>query len=143
MTLNLKCLASRQKYYDRKTLESHDKKHLSYYYQGELSDLGIKVLRICSIIHGGLHNTPENTLTKTDWSNKHHIDITTFYSFSTIDDSRLTQLVLLAHDFKIRVEIKPCNFKYFRILFHQRKKRTGSLFERHPTMERVLKDWRK
>ena len=133
---------SNQEYFDRKTLEEHDKKHLSYYYDGEISELGIKVLRFCSIIFGGLHNTPENTLRKTDWSNSHHIDITSFYSFSTIDDNKLTMLVLLAHDFKVRIEIQPCNFRYFRILFHQRK-RDGMLHERHPTMEQVLKEWRK
>lgn len=123
-------------------LQDHDVKHLSYYYKGDVSKLGRKVLKFCAIVFGGLHNTPDTVLEKTDWSNNHHIKINTFYSFSTYDDDRLTTLVLLAHDLAVRIEIQPCNFRYFSMLFHQRK-RTGDLYHRHPTIEKVLKEWRK
>lgn len=124
------------------SVDDHDLAHLRCYYQGEVSEIGVKVLKICSRVFGGLHNTNSNTLEKTDWSNKNLISITTFHSFSTFDDTRLTQLIFCAHDFAVRIEIQPCNFRYFRILFHQRK-RTGASYERHPSLEDAVKSWRK
>jgi len=124
-------------------LQDNDLAHLRCYYKGEISDIGLKVLKICSRVFGGLHNTNSNTLEKTDWSNQRLISISTFHSFSTFDDSRLTQLVFCAHDFAVRIEITSCNFRYFKIHFHQRKGRTGPSYDRHPSLENAVKEWRK
>ncbi len=123
-------------------LQNHDIAHLRCYYDGEISPLGTRVLKCCSIIFGGLHNTNSNILKKTNWADPYCISITTVHSLSTYDDNRLTVLVLLAHDMCVRIEITSCNFNYIKIMFHQRT-RTGNFMSRHPSIEDVLKKWRK
>lgn len=61
---------------------------------------------------------------------------------STFDFGRLTNLVFLAHDRCIRVEIQPNSSSRLKILCHKRKGRRGMFAERHPTIERALRQWR-
>lgn len=59
-------------------------------------------------------------------------------SLATYDDDRLTLLVLAAHKYGVRAEVTNHGMRGVKILIHNRKARTGRLWERHPTIEDVL-----
>ena len=61
---------------------------------------------------------------------------------STFDFDTLTRLVFLAHDSCTRVEISQGGPRAVKIAIWKRQ-RTGSIYERHPTIEDALKTWRK
>ena len=56
---------------------------------------------------------------------------------ATFDMNRLTTAVFLAHDRGIRLEISPASPRHLRIYAHKRQ-RTGSISQRHPTLEQAL-----
>ena len=60
--------------------------------------------------------------------------------FATYDGNELTRLVLMAHDRCIRVAISTRGMN-LNLKLHKRHCRTGSLFQRHPAMREVLKNW--
>jgi hypothetical protein len=107
------------------------------------SEFGRTVAAICSIFAGGLHNwTPVSSAKKADWSNQHCIEIVWGGTLSTFDYSNLTALVILAHDYAVRIELKAVAPNYMRLLFHPRKRR-GDIFERHPTIEQAVETLRR
>lgn len=61
-----------------------------------------------------------------------------YATFDTVDGDDLTRLVFLAHDYGIRVELRPHGFGYMRMMFSQRETRDGGISERHPTAEQAL-----
>lgn len=61
---------------------------------------------------------------------------------STFDFDDLTRLVFLAHDKCVRVELNQSGPGMIKICIWQREGRTGSMFERHPTIEAALENWR-
>ena len=63
--------------------------------------------------------------------------------FSTFDFDNLTRLVFLAHEKCIRVELTQGGPRAIKIAIWKRKGRTGSIYERHPTIENALEIWRK
>jgi hypothetical protein len=63
--------------------------------------------------------------------------ISHFGAMSTYDSDELTRLVLLAHEKCIRVQIEQGGPYRIRIAIWQRK-REGSVFERHPTIEQAI-----
>jgi hypothetical protein len=60
---------------------------------------------------------------------------------STFDLNDLTRLVFLAHDKCIRVDVSQGGPNRLRLAVWKRK-REGSLYERHPTIEQALEKWR-
>ena len=106
-----------------------------------VSDLGAQVAAVISALVVGLHHWDTNALRRVDWSNKHHVELITDLPLATWDGDALTRLVFLAHDATLRLAIQPASPQYIRLLFHPRK-REGSLFERHPTIEDALAQWR-
>ncbi len=58
-------------------------------------------------------------------------------NFATFDFSKLTKLVVLAHDKCIRVELNPVRNQIMQIAIWKRE-RTGGMSERHPTMEDAI-----
>ena len=70
------------------------------------------------------------------WCINHH------GSLSTFDFDDLTRLVFLAHDKCIRVELIQGGPRAIGIAIFKRKGRTGSMYERHPTIEAALGIWR-
>jgi len=82
------------------------------------------------------------------WNGEHHlpgdiyefgngIAINSFHSMSTYDFSDLTKFVVLCHDRCVRGEIFPLAPRYLRIALHKRHTRDGSIFEKHPTLEKM------
>ena len=60
---------------------------------------------------------------------------------STFDFDALTRLVFLAHDHCIRVSLMQGGIHSIKIAIWQRDGRTGSMYERHPTIEGALDIW--
>lgn len=58
--------------------------------------------------------------------------------FATWDYSRLTGLVVLAHDRMVRVELRPSGPNMIGFALWQRKTREGKMSERHPTIEAAI-----
>ena len=63
--------------------------------------------------------------------------INSLFGLATYDFDTLTRLVLMAHDKCVRVELQSAGLHGIKIILHKRK-REGSMYERHPTIEKVL-----
>lgn len=108
-----------------------------------VSALGFVVAEVCYALVGGLHNWPtRRSLKRVDWTNAHYMEIVYGGPLSTFDFDNLTRLVFLAHDHALRVELSGAAPGAIRLRFHQRR-REGEIFERHPTIGRALKAWRR
>jgi hypothetical protein len=108
-----------------------------------VSALGFVVAEVCYALVGGLHNWPaRRSLKRVDWTNAHYMEIVYGGPLSTFDFDNLTRLVFLAHDHALRVELSGAAPGAIRLRFHQRR-REGDIFERHPTIGRALKAWRR
>ena len=60
------------------------------------------------------------------------------HRLSTFDFDYLTRLVVLAHDACVRVEIVSSGPGRIGMVLHKRAGRTGSSYDRHPTMEEAI-----
>lgn len=81
---------------------------------------------------GGDHHVPNNFKEYGDgWC------ITTPCSLSTFDGDMLTRLVVLSHSKLMRAEVSRAGMR-LRIAVWKRQA-TGSLFERHPSLEDLIK----
>lgn len=58
--------------------------------------------------------------------------------WATFDYSRLTRLVVLAHDRLVRVELRPSGPNMVGFALWKRHTREGMMQERHPTMEDAI-----
>jgi len=56
---------------------------------------------------------------------------------STWDFDSLTKIVLMAHKYCVRVEIKPCTPRILKIAIWRRQ-REGRMYQSHPTIEQAL-----
>lgn len=108
----------------------------------QLSPLGAKVADILGEVGRGIYHydwvTSKTNLP--EWSRQTCISLCAgrgFLCLSSIDSADLTQLVFLAHDYGIRVEIRPRGFRYLTMMFHQRERRDFSM-EGHPTLEQAV-----
>lgn len=61
---------------------------------------------------------------------------------STFDNDQLTALVFLAHDKAVRVLISQSGPRRVKIVIFQRQ-RGGDSYDRHPTLEEAVEQWRK
>jgi len=86
----------------------------------------------------GTHHIPAKIKPWGDgWELNYYEDLATF------DFNRLTHAVFLAHDRCVRFSIEPSGPRMIRLIVHKRSCREGRIFERHPTIETALADWRK
>lgn len=107
----------------------------------EMHSITRKALILLSNLCHGLHHVGDNQVKRILTKNSNWCVEYLGGHLATFDGQELTILVLLAHDMAVRVEIQPCNFRYFKIYFHERV-RDGDLSKRHPTIEQVLESWR-
>ncbi|OGL46999.1 MAG: hypothetical protein A2161_13770 [Candidatus Schekmanbacteria bacterium RBG_13_48_7] len=103
-----------------------------------ISLLGRTVANIIGYVGDGIYNCPI-PYNKTDWTDDYYIKILWNGSMANWDFMVLSKLWILCHRKKIRVEISPCNPQYLKLEFWQRKTRSGSLSERLPDCEEVIK----
>ena len=104
----------------------------------KLSPLGRDVAELLGAAYAGIYHIPGRAVHKTDWTNNLWIEIVVLAGeFATFDGSLLTRLVILAHEFCIRMEIEPANPYYLRLFFHRRQ-REGGFSKRHPTIEEAV-----
>lgn len=115
--------------------------HAKYHNKGEqLSPIAYQALYILSRLYAGLHHCPDvlHRVKKGVWSNPHWFECTIDCELATWDFSKLTLLVILAHDMCVRVSIKGCGPRCMKLMFHPRKGREGRMSERHPTIEQAI-----
>jgi len=60
------------------------------------------------------------------------LEFCTFHEISTHDTNRMTTLVLLAHQYRVRVEVTGAAPNYLRIRLHARDPKATSITEGHP-----------
>lgn len=68
--------------------------------------------------------------------------VNTWENLATFDGNLLTELVFLAHDKAVRAEVKQGGPYKVKICIWQRA-REGRLYDRHPTLEQAVAEWRK
>ena len=78
-----------------------------------------------------------------EWGSGIKLNTTNVHHFATFDFDALTRAVILAHDRKIRFEIAPSGPGMIALICHKRHKREGRMYERHPTIEQAIEDFRK
>lgn len=98
---------------------------------------------LVSAFRTGVYNLPVN-FKNVDWRYGNGVSFTLYSAngLATYDFDNLTRLVIGAHDECIRVEIEPRTFRHLRINMWPRKGRTGAMFERHPTIEDAIAQFR-
>ncbi len=84
-------------------------KWLEDHYTVRLSDIGRKAAYITGTVFKGLYNSPFE-LSWTDWKRETHIQMVTDglkSDLATFDGNSLTNIVLFAHELRVRVSISP------------------------------------
>jgi hypothetical protein len=108
----------------------------------EISELGTKVADIIDRLYVGIYHKDDAVLHKrVQWNNPSWIEIVVYDRLSTFDSDRLTHLVLLAHDYCVRVEISAAAPQYLRLGFSPRM-RKGEVHQRHPNIESAIATYR-
>ncbi|MEE3155805.1 MAG: hypothetical protein VX309_09800, partial [Pseudomonadota bacterium] len=102
---------------------------------------------ICGMVGGGIYNAPINW-ERVDWgapgSNGRHSGIFVPWRdgrMATFDGGQLTMLVLLAHEARIRVEIRAKAWGHMQLAFFQRA-HDGGTFGRHPDIDEAVTRFR-
>lgn len=85
-----------------------------------------------SYVFGGLHR-----VRKLERASNHYVCIP-HGTLATYDDDRLTRVVLASHRYGLRAEVDNHGMRGIKILLHNRKSRTGRIFERHPMIADVV-----
>ena len=105
----------------------------TYYRQEWMSDDQWECACLMADIVGGFHHVPSKIKPC-----GHGVETSIFGSWATFDFNQLTVAVVLAHDRMIRVEVSSSGPRMFRIMFHKRESREGSMSRRHPTLEDAM-----
>jgi hypothetical protein len=118
---------------------AHDKHYecIERAYKVKCSDLGKQVANILGYVGRGIYNAPFKA-EKVDWSNPQCIEVNWEQSMANWDGCYLTNLIIECHRRMVRVSIGP-NMRTMKIQFWQRKSRSGSMSERLPDIEEMVK----
>lgn len=112
------------------TDDDHD---IRYYRQAWMNDDQWECAKMFADVVGGFHHV--NGIFKPFGGG---ISIHCCGGWATFDNSRLTGLVVGAHDRMIRVEIRPSGPRRVGFALWKRHVREGSMYERHPTIEDAI-----
>lgn len=113
----------------------------------QTSELGVKVATIVGAVWQGLHHFPTKDCQRyhrlTLWAEERHIRIVLDKgrSLATWDGSHLTALVILAHEFCVRLDIEAATIGALALNFHPRDGRAGSTMRRHPDIAEAVARW--
>ncbi len=103
----------------------------------KLTEFQAKVIDILGMVGGGIYNAPINW-DKIDWRCGHGMFVPYRDGhMSTFDFYRLTMLVLLCHEARIRCEISAKAHGHFELGFWQRS-HEGGMGSRHPNIEEAV-----
>ncbi len=110
----------------------------------KLTEFQAKVMDICGMVGGGIYNAPINW-EKVQWGIGHnHSGMFVPWRdgrMATFDFYPLTLLVLLAHEARIRVEIRAKSAGHFELSFFQRS-HEGGMNTRHPSIDEAVAAFR-
>lgn len=84
-----------------------------------LSDFGVRVADLIGQLTRGVYHVADE-VRKMDWGSDHYIEWRTRWPLATTDSDGLTELVVLAHDRCIRVEIEGCSQWTVKVIFTPR-----------------------
>jgi hypothetical protein len=106
----------------------------------EMSEFGCKVADMLGDLFEGIYHLHDDQLKAVDWGNNHHITFVLGQGcLSTYDSRLLTDLVLMAHQRAIRVQISPRSYRNLTLTFHPRKSgMEHEWHERHPTIDEAI-----
>lgn len=100
-----------------------------------------RVMDILGMVCGGIYNAPISW-DKTDWNAGGGVFVTLRDNgFATFDFYRLTALVFLCHEARIRCEISAKSHGYFELGFWQRV-HEGDMSRRHPSLDEAVAAFR-
>jgi hypothetical protein len=111
--------------------EDHD---IRYYRKDWMSDDQWACAKMFAAVVGGFHHVT-GSFKPLGYGIKVHV----YGGWATFDNSRLTGLVVAAHDHMIRVALIPSGPCRVGFGLWKRHKRDGSMYERHPTIEDAIK----
>jgi|TARA_R100000084_G_scaffold97923_2_gene51972 hypothetical protein len=113
------------------------------YLKRELSEFEANaVVLICKTMRRGPYDFA-STFRKAEWGYGRWVRFRIpGHGIATYDSDGLTALVIGAHDMCIRVELSACSPTHIEILMHQRDRREGRLYQRHPTIEEAIQQRR-
>lgn len=96
-----------------------------------------KTERVLAVAYFGLHNVPGKIV-----DHGHRIEVCVPAQLATYDFDNLTRLVITAHDECVRLQVTAGPPRRLKLMFHDRKDRTGAMHERHPTLESAMESIR-
>ncbi len=106
-----------------------------------LSPFQKRVMDICGMVFGGIYNAPISW-DKVEWNTGGGVFVTARDShLSTFDFYRLTALVFLCHEARIRCEIHAKARGYVELGFWQRQ-HEGGMGKRHPNLAEAVATFR-
>lgn len=104
----------------------------------KLSDFQAKVIDIVGMVGGGIYNAPICQADKIQWRYGFGgMSLTWNRELSTWDFEKLTLLVFLCHEARIRCELEAVAPRTMRMSFWQRKA-TGDVSVRHPNLTEAV-----
>lgn len=104
-----------------------------------LNEFEKRVFTILGIVGGGIYNAPISWKTVL-WGDR-FISLSWRDSLATFDFDRLTRLVFMCHDARIRLDIKPGNMSVLRLYFHRRGD-IGRSVATHPSLSEAVAAYR-
>ena len=110
------------------------------------SELGRKVADLLGDAWAGIYHLPERSIKEAEWGSDLIVSVKLpGQTLATYDGNALTLLVILAHDACLRFEVEGMRGPRGGLVLHfwQRRAREGSMFERHPTIERAVENVRR
>ena len=112
---------------------------LEYALKIKISDFGKEVATILDCLAYGIYHLKACVYNhkRTDWTNNRVITVVTNSELSTYDYNELTHLVVLAHDFAIRISIRAVAPNYFEMQFSKRVRGDG-ITSSHPAIEDAI-----
>lgn len=107
----------------------------------ELSPDQARIFDILGIVGGGIYNAPI-IWESLDWHCGHGMAIVWRGGLASWDFDRLTMLVFLCHEARIRVEIDPHGHQYVKLYLHPRTD-AGGMTKRHPNLQEAVDAFRR
>jgi len=100
-----------------------------------LSPFAVKVANILGEIYRGIYHLETGALKKAEWTHPYRVRVAVpDDSLATFDFDGMTQLVFLAHDQCVRVQLDQSGPRQIGLVFSERE-REGGMSRRHPTLE--------